>query len=109
MLAVSRDSYVGSDPGIMFDTYLWATLCVHAIMAKLVNYTFYDRPDMSVVITQFTLCNYPSNPMGNLELDLEKLNSFPDQVKYLSDDLTQVKSNQNYMYNMVRDIKDISS
>ena len=50
---------MGSDPVIMFDTYLWATLFVHEIMAQLVKYTSYDLPDMSVVITQFTLCKYP--------------------------------------------------
>ena len=54
-------AYLGNDPVITFETYLWVNLCAHAAMAKKLKYTFYDHPDMSESITQFMVCNYPSN------------------------------------------------
>ena len=75
-------------------------------MAQFVKYKFDDHTDMYVIITQFTMCNSPSNPMSNLKANLEKIKSFPAQVKSLPDDLDKVKSIQNSMYDMVHKRKD---
>ena len=100
---------MGSDPGIMFDTYLWSTLCYHAMMEPFVKHKFDDHPAMYEDTTQLTVCNYPSNPTSKLKVDLEKLKSLSTQVKFLSEDLTKVKIIKNYMYNMVSKLKDVIS
>ena len=100
---------MGSYPGFKFGTYSWATLCARATMAKFLKYKFDDNTAMSEAITQFTVHNFSSNPMSNLKFDLENLRSLPDQVKFLPGDLTQVKSNQNSTYDMVRKLKDRGS
>ena len=50
---------MGSDPGVTFDTYPWATICDHATMAQFLKYTFGDYPDISTAITKFTVFNSP--------------------------------------------------
>ena len=103
------DAYMGSDPGIIFGTYLWATLCAHETMAQFVKYKFDDHPDMSAAITKVAVCNYPSNQTSKMEADLEKLKSLPAQFKFLSDDLAKAKSNQNSTYDMASQPKNRGS
>ena len=107
--SVAIDAYLGSYPFITFDTYSWDTLCEHATMAQFVKYKFYDPQDISVAITQFTVCNSPSNPTSELRVGLENINILPDQVKSLLDDFTKIKSNQKSMYDMMCKIKDTKS
>ena len=73
------------------------------------KYKFDDNTDMSASIAQVTVYKYPSNLASKLKVYLEKLKSFPAQVKLLSDDLTNVKITQKPMYDMVRKLKDIGS
>ena len=100
---------MGSDPDIKFDTYSWATLCAHEMMAQFVKYKFDDHPAMSVDITQFTVCSYQPNPTSKLKVDLGKNKSLPGQFESLSDDLNKFKINQNSTYNMVGNLKDRGS
>ena len=51
---MARDSYPGSDPVTLFETYLWSIIFSHAIMAQFLEYKFDDHPDMSETIMQFT-------------------------------------------------------
>ena len=83
---MARDEYMGSDTGIMFYTYSWATIFYHATMAKCVRYKFDGQSDMSVAVAQFAVWNYLSNPTPNLKANLENLNSFPAQVQSMSSD-----------------------
>ena len=64
---------------------------------------------MSVFITQFTVCITPSNPMSKLKVDFEMLKVLPAQDKFMSNDLSKVKSNHNYMHDMVLKLKDRGS
>ena len=56
---MARDSYPGSDPVTLFETYLWSIIFSHAIMAQFLEYKFDDHPDMSETIMQFTFYNQP--------------------------------------------------
>ena len=57
---------MGSDPRIDFYTYSLATIFAHATMAQFVNYKFDDDPVIYAAITQFMVCNSPSNPNPKL-------------------------------------------
>ena len=47
--------------------------------------------------------------MSKLKVDFEMLKVLPAQDKFMSNDLSKVKSNQNYMYDMVLKLKDRGS
>ena len=47
--------------------------------------------------------------MSKLNIDLENLKILPDQVKSLLEDLTNVKSDQKSIYDIVRKVKDRGS
>ena len=53
--SAARDEYIGSDPGIKFDTYLWDTIFAHATMANFVRYKFDDITAMYASIAQSTV------------------------------------------------------
>ena len=93
----------------MFDTYSWATIFSHTMMAQCLEYKFDDHLAMSVTIMNFTVFNFPSKPMSKLKVNVEKFKSLPAHVKFMSNNLTKVKHNHNYTYNMVRKLKDRSS
>ena len=64
---------------------------------------------MSAVITEFMVWNSQLNTMSKLNIDLENLKILPDQVKSLLEDLTNVKSDQKSIYDIVRKVKDRGS
>ena len=39
-MSVVRYAYLGSDPGIIFGTYSWSTLCTHATVANFLKHQF---------------------------------------------------------------------
>ena len=96
--SVASYSYLGSDPGIQFDTYSWASLFSHATMEQFLRCTFDYHPSMFVSIIQLKVCDFLSNPTSDLKVGLEKLKSLPTQVKFLSDNFNKVKSNKNYVH-----------
>ena len=94
--SVASYSYLGSDPGIQFDTYSWASLFSHATMEQFLRCTFDYHPSMFVSIIKLKVCDFLSNPTSDLKVGLEKLKRLRNQVKFLSENLTKFESNQNY-------------
>lgn len=96
--SIARDAYVASDPRLTCDTYMWATLCCHEVMAGFVKYKFDDHPAMASTITRFTIRTSPITPMSKIKGEVSKLSAqvgtvtpLVAQVKSLQTDLAKAK------------------
>ena len=111
--SMARDAYIANEPTATCDTYLWATLQAHQVMAEFTKYKFDDHPAMASTITRFTVKTSPITPMGKLRSDVDKLKStvsplesLPSKITRMEAEITKLKSQLNSARDDVKKLKE---
>lgn len=94
----TRDAYMVCVPQQTYNTYFWATLRDHHIMAAFLKYNFDKHPSISSTIMQFMVRTSPIIPMSQLkgevtrlQTQIAKVPSLPSKVQTLQKDMSMIK------------------